>query len=89
MLTKDTAPEFKQPDSLSRGIIPQNIFDATQVVAAIDEEYLWVDSLCILQDDEEDEMKCFPIMDSIHSQSTMTIIAAFGGDVHAGFKRYL
>jgi hypothetical protein len=57
-----------------------------QVVAAIEENYLWVDSLYILQDDKEDKMKYLPLMDSIYSQLITTIIAAFGGDVYTGLQ---
>jgi hypothetical protein len=35
-------------------LIPQTIKDAIEIVKQLGESYLWVGSLCLVQDDEED-----------------------------------
>ncbi|ROV88730.1 hypothetical protein VMCG_10069 [Cytospora schulzeri] len=51
---------------------------------AIGIRYLWVDSLCIAQDDECDKQNQLPIMDSIYSHANLVIVSAAGMDAHTG-----
>jgi hypothetical protein len=48
------------------------------------ERYLWVDSLCIVQDDEDDERYFVPNMDTIYQNAVVTIIALSGKTSDAG-----
>lgn len=64
--------------------IPQTITDAIYLVKQLDIDYLWVDSLCIVQDDDNDKFRQLPIMDQIYQQAHLVVIAATGGDAHAG-----
>ena len=64
-LTKATESSFQQPDALREGNLPATIFDAFSVTKALGERYLWVDSCCIVQDDDFDKLKYVPIMDLI------------------------
>jgi len=50
----------------------------------MDETYLWVDSLCILQDDEADQTRFINRMGSIYRMAELTIIALCGEDAYAG-----
>jgi hypothetical protein len=43
-----------------------------------------VDSLCIIQDDQEDKAKQIGIMEEIYSASVLTLVAAGGEDVGSG-----
>jgi hypothetical protein len=75
-------------------VIPRTIRDAILLCRALNERYLWTDSLCILQDDEFqqasgawsnlDKMTQIPKMDIIYGASLLTIIAACGIDSNAG-----
>jgi len=47
--------------------------------------YLWVDSMCILQDDEKDWERESAEMHAIYSSSYLTIAAHVGASVHDGF----
>jgi len=64
-------------------IIPQTIRDAMDVCRRLGERYLWVDSLCIVQDakDKHDEIGQ---MDKIYQRAKMTIVAAYGTGADAG-----
>lgn len=65
-------------------MIPRTISDAIQLVKDIGQRYLWVDSLCIVQDDDNDKHGQLPIMDNIYSNAELVIIAAAGSDANAG-----
>ncbi|KAF8534400.1 heterokaryon incompatibility protein-domain-containing protein, partial [Trichophaea hybrida] len=63
---------------------PQTIKDAMQLVAELGERYLWVDAVCIIQDDDEDRSAQIQAMDVVYGASMLTIVAAGGGDARAG-----
>jgi len=60
------------------------INDAIRVCWDLDERYLWVDSLCIIQDDPEDKEKQIGMMEDIYSSTGMTLAAAEGEDAESG-----
>ncbi len=64
--------------------IPQVIRDVMQVVSSIGEELLWVDSLCIVQDDESLKDQLISDMASIYSSALITIVAANGSNANSG-----
>lgn len=69
---------------LDRQKLPRTIQDAMVVVKLLGERYLWVDSLCIVQDDSHELRQNIHNMDRIYSAAALTIIAASGGDANAG-----
>ncbi|KAF8971554.1 heterokaryon incompatibility protein-domain-containing protein [Flammula alnicola] len=74
------------PTNLDR--IPRTIRDAMQVVRELDMHYLWVDSLCIVQDDDVNpggsKIASISKMDLVYGRAYLTIIAATGIDSNAG-----
>ena len=64
--------------------LPKTIKDAMALVEMLGERYLWVDSLCIIQDDEDDKAIQIAAMDQIYSSSVLTIAAASGDNADAG-----
>ena len=64
--------------------IPHTIKDAMDFVSTIGERYLWVDPLCLMQDDEYDMSEGIRAMDLIYRGSALTIIAANGSNADAG-----
>lgn len=55
--------------------LPKVIIDAMELTSAIGKRYLWVDRLCIVQDDPGKASE-FSSMDHVYSGACMTIIAA-------------
>jgi hypothetical protein len=53
-------------------------------IANSSKRFLWVDSLCIVQDDIETKMDYLNNMASIYAHATVTIIAAQGNDADIG-----
>jgi hypothetical protein len=52
------------------------IRDAILFARRLGEQYIWVDSLCILQDSAENSKANIEAMDSIYQQATLVIVAA-------------
>ncbi|KAF2022166.1 HET-domain-containing protein [Aaosphaeria arxii CBS 175.79] len=66
------------------GELPVTIRDAMELVRGIGERYLWVDALCLIQDDEQDVTIGVTMMNSIYQSSYFTIVAGTGFDANAG-----
>lgn len=67
--------------------IPLTIQDAIKVVKRIGQRYLWVDSLCIIQDEEDvDNKDNIDRMDRIYGEALLTIVAADSWSADAGIK---
>ena len=64
--------------------LPDTIKDAIDLVKELGERYLWVDSLCIIQDDVQDQADQIMAMDSIYHSAVLTIAATSGKNADAG-----
>jgi hypothetical protein len=64
--------------------LPKTISDAMILVRALGQRYLWVDSICIVQDDDKDKLAQISSMTAIYSLASFTIVAAIGQDADAG-----
>lgn len=54
--------------------LPKTFLDAMEVVRRLGHRYLWIDSLCIIQDDRRDfEVECSR-MHLVYSQALCTIV---------------
>ncbi|KAK3366180.1 heterokaryon incompatibility protein-domain-containing protein [Lasiosphaeria ovina] len=67
-----------------QGQLPRTIRDAMDVVRGLGLRYLWVDALCIVQDDADDRDKEISRMDAIYEGSVFTLVAASGTHADAG-----
>ena len=65
--------------------LPKTIRDAVRVTRALNVRYLWVDSLCILQDSDADKELQIPHMNAYYREAVVVISASGATDVHAGF----
>jgi len=79
--TQSNSTWLRTENSLTEDIIPATIYDAMSLVKAVGLKYLWVDALCIPQDNPMDQIQQ---MDLIYSQADFTIVAASGSDAHVG-----
>jgi hypothetical protein len=83
-LRKDNLADYGLPGALTEEKLPPVIFDALIATKAIGERYIWIDSLCIVQDDELDKAKYLFIMDAIYAHAVLTIVNAASGDTFSG-----
>ncbi|KAK3504043.1 heterokaryon incompatibility protein-domain-containing protein [Neurospora crassa] len=65
--------------------LPQTLQDAIAVTRALDQQYLWVDALCIIQNSPSDWEVESSKMASIYRGAYLTIAAATASDVTQGF----
>lgn len=66
-------------------LLPQTILDAIYVTHTLGFQYLWVDSLCIIQDSGEDKLHEIGRMHLIYRHAYLTIIAASAERASDGF----
>ncbi|KAL1859641.1 hypothetical protein Daus18300_009506 [Diaporthe australafricana] len=65
--------------------LPKTITDAIDVCRAIGLRYLWVDALCIVQDNDDEKQEEIANMGLIYKDSVVTIVAASAAKVSDGF----
>ncbi|KAF2246231.1 HET-domain-containing protein, partial [Trematosphaeria pertusa] len=83
---KTNLKQHQQPGGLvaQSAALPKTISDAIKLTSSIGERYLWVDALCIVQDDLDGKLSLINQMDKIYQNAVCTIVAAFGTDSSAG-----
>ena len=64
--------------------LPRTIRDIVSVCRQLGQQYLWVDALCIIQDNAADKMAQIPRMADIYSGALLVISAAGTADVLDG-----
>jgi hypothetical protein len=83
---KNNIEELRVPGNLSPDKLPQTLEDAIHVCEQLQERYLWIDRLCIIQDDPEDKALQIKAMDKIFSAARFVIVAAYGDGVNFGIR---
>jgi Heterokaryon incompatibility protein (HET) len=83
-LSELTMEAFSCEGALSDDILPKTIADAVKATKMLDEMYLWVDCLCIIQSHHAEKQNFIRSMHEIYARSSVTIIAAYGTDANAG-----
>jgi hypothetical protein len=63
----------------------QTIQDAIVTTRKVGVPYIWIDALCIIQDDDDDKREEIGVMDDIYKRATVTIAAASAERVLEGF----
>ena len=83
--TKDTRKDLEVKGSLLERAkeLPNTIKDAISLTRKLGEQYLWVDSLCVIQDDPDDQAQQIAAMDLLYSSAVLTIAAASGDTADA------
>ncbi|KAH7374135.1 heterokaryon incompatibility protein-domain-containing protein [Cadophora sp. MPI-SDFR-AT-0126] len=70
--------------SKTEGVLPRTIRHAIHVAAILGIDGLWVDALCIVQDNDEEKSTQLHGMGAIYEGATVTFIAAVGEDSNFG-----
>jgi hypothetical protein len=77
-LKRENIEVLEKPGSLDRTdiAIRKVIIDAIEVCVKAHIPYLWVDALCIVQDDEHGKISQIRNMDTVYSNAYVTIVQA-------------
>ncbi|EON61002.1 hypothetical protein W97_00212 [Coniosporium apollinis CBS 100218] len=65
--------------------LPATVRDAVLVTETLGMNQIWIDALCIIQDDAYDKALEIASMPSVYSEATVTIAASRANGVHEGF----
>ena len=81
--SKSNLIERSRPHGLSMSVLPTTITDVILLTRLLGERYLWVDALCIVQDDPADKVIQIGIMERIYGLASLTVFAAGGNTAYA------
>lgn len=82
VLRKDNLPELFS--GISSKQLPKTFADAIEIARRIGVDYIWIDSLCIVQDDEDDWRRETALMEHVYGGSYLNIAASSATSVHGG-----
>jgi len=69
---------LRQPDALNQQLLQTVVLDSIAVAAALKLQYLWVNKLCIVQDDDANKLAQIGQMTAIYGLAWLTIVALSG-----------
>lgn len=89
---KDNVYALSQPSSLhplreSQSLadqVPRTIADTITLCRSLGQRYLWVDSICIVQDDDEEKQRLIHGMDIVYENASLTVLALSSSDAAVG-----
>ena len=86
--TTETLPRLLEPGSLEKPgvVLPRTVRHTIGLLELLNVPYLWVDALCIVQDDIDIKRKQIHAMAWIYASAYVTIIAADGWDANHGLR---
>ncbi|KAH7148181.1 heterokaryon incompatibility protein-domain-containing protein [Dactylonectria macrodidyma] len=84
-LTLNTGSVTKLTKGINIADLPKTFKDAVLVVKQLGISHLWIDSLCIFQDDSSDWARESARMAEVYGNSTITIAASRAANSSAGF----
>ncbi|KAI0850272.1 HET-domain-containing protein [Daldinia vernicosa] len=82
MATKQSIHDLKEGIAVS--FLPKTFQDAIKITQRLGIKYLWIDCLCIIQDDPDDWGKEASAMSQVYRNSYLTISAAASKDSYSG-----
>ena len=78
--TSENLQRLSTPQGLQRSDLPRTIQDAIDFAKVFGERYLWVDSLCLIHDQQFQ----YRDADRIYARAALTVVAGSGHDANAG-----
>lgn len=88
VLKTTTANLTKHGEGIEFRSLPQTLQDAVQITSGLGFNFLWIDALCIIQDDEDDWSREAATMCQVYSNAALTLIASGSSGSSEGIFRY-
>jgi hypothetical protein len=85
MLTNQTKDQLTS--GILTSILSQTFRDAISVAKSLEIQYIWIDSLCIIQDSDQDWEEQAPLMDEVYRHAFLCIAAAASAKSSSGCFR--
>ncbi|KAK1988375.1 hypothetical protein LZ30DRAFT_644416 [Colletotrichum cereale] len=82
---KENLESFKEEIKMAE--LPQTFQDAIRVTRSLGIRYLWIDSLCIIQDDPQDWKMESRLMEQVYSSAYATLAASCASGTTDGFLK--
>lgn len=76
---------YQLKNGIQESELPKSFADAAHVCARLGIRYLWIDSLCIIQDSPGDWREQAALMHLVYSHALITIVATSATSCHDGF----
>jgi hypothetical protein len=73
-----------RPGALAAESLPNTVSDSMLLAKSLGFRHLWIDALCILQDDNEDKQIQIDAMSQIYGFAFLTVVAASSSGVNGG-----
>ncbi|KAI0520865.1 heterokaryon incompatibility protein-domain-containing protein [Xylaria bambusicola] len=86
-LTANSNTVVQLINGVHESTLPPTVRDAVLTTRRFGFRYLWVDALCIIQDNEDDKRREIGKMGQIYRNSTVTIVAAHSRSAMGGFLK--
>jgi hypothetical protein len=74
-------------DSITADTLPLTYLHAVEVTQTLNIKYLWIDSLCIIQDSHDDWEHESPLLGKVYQNALLTIAAGASDDISEGLFR--
>ncbi|KAK4225316.1 HET domain-containing protein [Podospora fimiseda] len=84
-LTTTTSTLSQRKSGIPLDIMPQTFQDLVHLTRHLGYKYIWIDALCIIQDDPLDWETEAAKMFSVYRDAVLTVVAGKGGSCHSGF----
>ncbi|KAH7319131.1 heterokaryon incompatibility protein-domain-containing protein [Rhexocercosporidium sp. MPI-PUGE-AT-0058] len=86
VLSKTTKSNLRErQQAIHEATLPQAFWDAFFIARELKIQYIWIDALCIVQDDPEDWSRESVLMSHIYENCTLTISATKSSKCESGF----
>ncbi|KAI9713910.1 MAG: hypothetical protein M1820_000640 [Bogoriella megaspora] len=83
-LCQENLIRFQTPGAIDLTKLPDVIANTVKLCKGLGQRYLWVDKLCIIQNDSLSKHEQINAMDSIYGNATLTVVAAVNGKYVTG-----
>ncbi len=88
MFKLTTANKLQLEAEIPWAKLPRTHQEAIHIANALGYDFIWIDAVCIIQDDRQDWAQQAPLMSRVYGNADLTLVAARSNDSSVGFFSY-